>query len=54
MGKTNWDKIVSDQDLLKARALRSKTYITAKERVGALDALRSEGCGRQVYKRQTK
>ncbi len=43
MGKTNWDKIVSDQDLLKARALRSKTYITAKERVGALDALRSEG-----------
>ncbi|MCI9010002.1 MAG: DGQHR domain-containing protein [Clostridia bacterium] len=43
MGKTTWDKIVSDQDLAKARASRSKTYITSKERAGALDALLLEG-----------
>ena len=43
MGKTTWNKIVCDQDLAKARALRSKTYIVSKERVGALDALRLEG-----------
>lgn len=43
MGKTTWDKIVSGDDLAKARASRSKTYITSKERVGALDALIEEG-----------
>ena len=43
MGKTNWDKIVNGEDLIKAKALRSKPYITSKERIGALDALINEG-----------
>ena len=43
MGKTNWDKIVEEQELIKARASRSKTYIISKERTGALDALVAEG-----------
>ena len=36
MGKTNWEKIVSGDELAKARASRSKLYITSKERKGAL------------------
>lgn len=43
MGKTNWEKIVSGDELAKARASRSKLYITSKERKGALDALIEEG-----------
>lgn len=43
MGKTNWDKIVNGEDLIKAKASRSKPYITSKERIGALDALINEG-----------
>lgn len=41
--KTKWDSIVSDEALSKARALRSKTFIEAKERRIALPELIEEG-----------
>lgn len=41
--KTNWDSVVSNDDLSKARKLRSKTYLESKERRLALPELISEG-----------
>ena len=41
--KTKWDSIVSSKDLLTAKALRMKTFITAKERRVALPELIEEG-----------
>lgn len=41
--KTNWDNIVSGEALSKAKAKRSKPYIEAKERRGALPDLINEG-----------
>jgi len=40
---TNWDKLVTDTELKKAKALRSKTFITQKERRVALSELEEEG-----------
>ena len=41
--KTKWDSIVSGDTLSKAKALRSKTFIEAKERRVALPELMEEG-----------
>lgn len=41
--KTKWDSIVSDDELAKARSLRSKTYVESKERRVALPELIEEG-----------
>ncbi len=41
--KTTWDKVVSEKELAAARASRSKTYITSKERASALPELEDEG-----------
>lgn len=41
--KTKWDSIVSSKDLLTAKALRMKTFITAKEHRVALPELIEEG-----------
>ena len=41
--KTNWDKIVCDQDLSKAKTFRAKQYIEKKERRIALPELIEEG-----------
>lgn len=46
--KTTWDKIVTGQDLLKARATRSKTFITKKDRRAALSEFIDEGW--EIYK----
>ena len=40
---TNWEKIVSDNELKKAKALRSKTFVTDKQRRIALPELEAEG-----------
>lgn len=40
---TNWDNLVSDNELRKVKALRNKTFITKKERRVALEELQKEG-----------
>lgn len=41
--KTTWDKVVSGKELAAAKSLRSKTYVTRKERMLALPDLEEEG-----------
>ena len=43
MSKTNWENIVSDQELNAVKALRAKSYIQKKERSVALTELEEEG-----------
>jgi len=40
---TNWEKIVSDKELSSAKRLRSKTFITKRERKIAIQELNEEG-----------
>lgn len=40
---TNWEKIVFDKELKKAKALRSKPFVTSRERRSALPELEAEG-----------
>lgn len=40
---TNWEKLVSENELKKAKALRSKTFITDKVRRSSLPELEAEG-----------
>ena len=41
--QTNWEKIVSGQELITAKTHRYKTFIASKERRSALPELREEG-----------
>lgn len=41
--KTRWDKIVSDEDLARFKASRSKTFVVSKERKEDLDELSAKG-----------
>ena len=41
--KTKWESIVSGNELSKARTIRSKTFVEAKERRVALPELIDEG-----------
>lgn len=43
VSKTRWEKIVSDKDLAAIQSLRSKTFITSKERREDLDELTVKG-----------
>lgn len=40
---TNWEKIVSGKDLVKAKNLRKNQYVEARERRVALSELEEEG-----------
>lgn len=54
MSKTNWDKIVSGNELLKAKRNRNKTYIVKKERSIALPDLIDEGWEKYKDYKNTK
>ncbi|MFR4318217.1 MAG: hypothetical protein ACLT2Z_01315 [Eubacterium sp.] len=40
---TNWDKIVTGKELIRAKNLRKKTFVEDKQRKVALEELESEG-----------
>lgn len=43
MSKTNWENIITGDELKKTKALRNKTYILRKERASAYNELLEEG-----------
>ncbi len=52
MSKTNWENIITGDELKKTKVTRNKTYIESRERTSAYEELVEEGWTKiQDYKR---